>query len=259
MKIVHSCGYDSIPSDLGVHVLHQKVQADDAGELTDTTLVASLSGGVSGGTIDTLRTQIDVSRMDAALRRLAASPYSLSPDRTKEPDLGRQSDVALVDGTDIAPETTGWKAPFVMGSYNTRIVRRSNALQNWAYGRTFKYREVMSVGDSPLSRVYAAGVAAILGGLVLGLSVPPTRYVLDRILPAPGEGPSDKTTQRLLRDGHLHHHHDRRPVHLPGDGTGRSRIPGHRGPAGGVGPEPGARPRPAPRRGRCPHPGHRTR
>jgi short subunit dehydrogenase-like uncharacterized protein len=80
-----------------------------------------------------------------------------------------------------------------MGSYNTRIVRRSNALQNWAYGRTFTYREVMSVGDSRLSRVYAAGVAAVLGGLVLGLSVRPARYVLDRILPAPGEGPSEKT------------------------------------------------------------------
>ena len=191
--IVHSCGYDSIPSDLGVHVLHQKVREDGAGELTDTTLVASLSGGVSGGTIDSLRTQIDLSRGDAALRRLAASPYSLSPDRTTEPDLGRQSDVALVDSAEIAPQVRGWTAPFVMGSYNTRIVRRSNALQNWAYGRTFKYREVMSVGDSPLSRLYAAGVAAILGGLVLGLSVPPTRFLLDRLLPAPGEGPSEKT------------------------------------------------------------------
>jgi len=193
VRIVHSCGYDSIPSDLGVHVLHQTVEADGAGELTDTTLVASLSGGVSGGTIDSLRTQIDVSRKDATLRRLAASPYSLSPDRTKEPDLGRQSDVAVVDGAGIAPEARGWKAPFVMASYNTRVVRRSNALRGWAYGRKFKYREVMSVGDSRLSRLFAGGVAAVLGGLVLGLSVPPTRYVLDRILPSPGAGPSEKT------------------------------------------------------------------
>ncbi|MDF3313078.1 saccharopine dehydrogenase NADP-binding domain-containing protein [Rhodococcus sp. T2V] len=193
VRIVHSCGYDSIPSDLGVHVLHQAVQADGAGDLGETTLVASLRGGVSGGTIDSLRTQIDASKKDRALRRLAASPYSLSPDRTKEPDLGRQSDVAVVDGADIAPEARGWKAPFVMASYNTRVVRRSNALRGWAYGRKFKYREVMSVGDSRLSRLFAGGVAAVLGGLVLGLSVRPTRYVLDRILPAPGEGPSEKT------------------------------------------------------------------
>ncbi|MDH6288209.1 saccharopine dehydrogenase family protein [Rhodococcus opacus] len=193
VRIVHSCGYDSIPSDLGVHVLHQKVQADGAGELGETTLVASLRGGVSGGTIDSLRTQIDASRPDPALRRLAASPYSLSPDRTAEPDLGRQSDIAIVNGADIAPPVRGWTAPFVMGAYNTRVVRRTNALRGYAYGRTFKYREVMSVGGSPLSRLYAGGVAAILGGLVLGLSVRPTRYLLDRLLPAPGQGPSEKT------------------------------------------------------------------
>lgn len=61
---------------------------------------------------------------------------------------------------------------------------------DWAHGRTFKYREVL---DSPSSRLYAAGVSAVLGGLVLGLSLPPTRYILDRILPAPGGGPSEKT------------------------------------------------------------------
>jgi short subunit dehydrogenase-like uncharacterized protein len=193
VRIVHSCGYDSIPSDLGVHVLHQAVRADGAGDLGETTLVASLRGGVSGGTIDSLRTQIDASRPDPALRRLAASPYSLSPDRSAEPDLGRQSDIALVEGRDIAPSVRGWTAPFVMGAYNTRVVRRTNALSGYAYGRTFRYREVMSVGGSRLSRLYAGGVAAILGGLVLGLSVRPTRYVLDRILPAPGQGPSEKT------------------------------------------------------------------
>ena len=199
VRIVHSCGYDSIPSDLGVHLLHQAVQADGAGDLGDTTLVATLRGGVSGGTIDSLRTQIDASRPDPALRRLAASPYSLSPDRTAEPDLGRQSDIAIVRGRDIAPPVRGWTAPFVMGAYNTRVVRRTNALRGYAYGRTFNYREVMSVGGSRLSRLYAGGVAAILGGLVLGLSVRPTRYLLDRILPAPGDGPSEKTQ----RDGYF--------------------------------------------------------
>ncbi len=196
-KIVHSCGFDSIPSDLGVHVLHEKVTADGAGELTDTTLVVTaLRGGVSGGTIDSLRNQIDVSKDDARLRKLAASPYSLSPDRDREPDLGRQSDVSVVDGKKIDPSLKGWKAPFVMASYNTRVVRRSNALREWAYGKKFKYSEVMSVGSSVVSPVIAGGVAVGLGALVAGLALPPTRFLLDKVLPAPGEGPSESTQRK---------------------------------------------------------------
>lgn len=191
-RIIHSCGFDSIPSDIGVHVLYSAVTDDGAGELTDTTLVVSaMRGGVSGGTIDSLRTQIDEVKKDGKLRRLAARPYSLSPDRSLEPDLGRQSDVALVNGKDIAPGVRGWKAPFVMASYNTRVVRRSNALREWAYGKEFRYREVMSVGSSFTSPVIAGAVSAGLGAVVVGMTVLPKK-ILDRVLPKPGEGPSPK-------------------------------------------------------------------
>jgi short subunit dehydrogenase-like uncharacterized protein len=194
-RIVHSCGFDSIPSDLGVHVLHRAVTKDGAGELTDTTLVVtSLRGGVSGGTIDSLRTQIEVVKKDGSLRRLAARPYSLSPDRTLEPDVGKQSDVQLVNGKDIAPGLRGWKAPFVMASYNTRVVRRSNALQDWAYGKQFRYREVMSVGNSVASPVIAGAVSAGLGAMVVGMTFLPKK-VLDKILPKPGDGPSPKAQE----------------------------------------------------------------
>lgn len=196
-RIVHSCGFDSIPSDIGVHALHAAVEADGAGELTDTTLVVtSMSGGVSGGTIDSLRGQIDTVTKDRTARKLAASPYSLTPDRSAEPDLGRQTDATLTKGEDIHPSLKGWKAPFVMAAHNTRIVRRSNALRGYAYGRKFKYSEVMSVGSSPLSPVIAGGVAAGLVAFVAGLSFPPTRFVLDKVLPKPGSGPSAKTREK---------------------------------------------------------------
>ncbi|MEV4640584.1 saccharopine dehydrogenase NADP-binding domain-containing protein [Actinoplanes sp. NPDC049548] len=199
-RIVHSCGFDSIPSDLGVHVLHQRVSADGAGKLTDTTLVVtSLRGGFSGGTIDSMRHQLDAVRGDHDLRRIAASPYSLSPDRAAEPDLGRQPDHGSLRGADVDPALRGTLAPFVMASYNTRIVRRSNALRHFAYGRSFRYREAMSVGTSPLSPLIAAGTKAGLAALVAGLSLPPTRFVLDRVLPKPGEGPSERTR----REGHF--------------------------------------------------------
>jgi short subunit dehydrogenase-like uncharacterized protein len=78
-------------------------------------------------------------------------------------------------------------------------VRRSNALRNWAYGRRFRYREAVSTGTSPLAPVYATGMKVGLGALFLGMSLPPTRFVLDRVLPKPGEGPSERTR----REGHF--------------------------------------------------------
>ncbi|MBS9372363.1 saccharopine dehydrogenase family protein [Rhodococcus sp. B50] len=195
-RIVHSCGFDSVPSDLGVHALYRAAEADGNLPLTDTTFVlGSFRGGVSGGTIDSLRRQIDAVRKDSTARKIAARPYSLSPDPTREPDLGRQNDFAFVDGKSVAPELSGRLAPFVMASYNTRIVRRSNALRDWSYGRRFRYREVMSVGSSPLSPVLAGLVGLGTGALAAGLSFPPTRFVLDKLLPAPGEGPSEKTRE----------------------------------------------------------------
>ncbi|GAA2884699.1 hypothetical protein Acy02nite_17960 [Actinoplanes cyaneus] len=195
-RIVHSCGFDSIPSDLGVHVLHQLVASDGAGELLDTTLVVtSMRGGISGGTIDSMRNQVDVLKKEPSLRKVAGSPYSLSPDRHAEPKLGRQSDLDTIPGSEVDPRLTGRLAPFVMASYNTRVVRRSNALRSWAYGRNFRYREAMSVGASPLSPIIALGTKLGLGALIAGLAVPPTRFLLDRILPKPGDGPSEKAQQ----------------------------------------------------------------
>ena len=199
-RIVHSCGFDSVPSDIGVHVLHQRIAADDAGDLTDTTMVVtSLKGGLSGGTIDSMRNQLDEVRADRDRARIAARPYSLSPDRSKEPELGRQEDTITLPGRAVDASLRGHLAPFVMASYNTRVVRRSNALLGYAYGRTFRYREVMSVGTSPLSPALASLTKVGLGALVAGLSLPPTRFLLDRLLPKPGDGPSEKAR----RAGHL--------------------------------------------------------
>jgi short subunit dehydrogenase-like uncharacterized protein len=186
---VASCGFDSIPSDLGVFTLANAVR-EDGGELGETKLiVTALKGGVSGGTIASLKGQVDEMKGDHALRRLVADPYGLSPDRGKEPNLGEERDVRSI----IRDEELGrWLAPFVMGQYNTRIVRRSNALQGWAYGRSFKYNEYLGFGDSVLGLGAAVGMTAGLGALAGGLAFGPTRAVLDRVLPDPGDGPSEK-------------------------------------------------------------------
>ena len=76
---MHSCGFDSIPSDLGVLLLHEAVAADGAGELADTTLVAAMKGGFSGGTIDSMRAQVEAVQAEKSLRRIVVDPYALSP------------------------------------------------------------------------------------------------------------------------------------------------------------------------------------
>jgi short subunit dehydrogenase-like uncharacterized protein len=188
-RIVHSCGYDSVPSDLSVLLLHERAAADGAGGLRDVRLVATARGGVSGGTVDSLRGQFDEVRRCPEARRLAADPFGLSPDRAAEPDtpqppqLGRPGRDA--DGT--------WTAPFVMAPYNTRIVRRSNALLGWAYGRDLRYAEVMGCGRGPAGAVTAAAVTAGLAAFLTAMGARPTRAVLDRLLPAAGSGPSEET------------------------------------------------------------------
>ncbi|HEX8101456.1 MAG TPA: saccharopine dehydrogenase NADP-binding domain-containing protein [Solirubrobacteraceae bacterium] len=194
-RIVHSCGFDSIPSDLGVLLLHEAAKADGgSGELEATQMVVSaMRGGMSGGTIASLKGQVDEMRQDSRLARIAMDPYALSPDRSREPQLGDEGDLRGVERDDVLGV---WVAPFVMAAINTRNVRRSNALLDYAYGRRFKYREVMSTGGGPLGPVKSAAVAGGVGALVAGLSFGPTRTVLDRVLPDPGDGPSEESRRK---------------------------------------------------------------
>ena len=83
-----------------------------------------------------------------------------------------------------------------MGSVNTRVVRRSNALRDHAYGRQFRYRELMLTGGGPLGLAKAAGVAGGIAGMFAGLATPGARQVLDRVLPDPGEGPDENARER---------------------------------------------------------------
>ncbi|MVU77195.1 enoyl-ACP reductase [Nocardia sp. ET3-3] len=196
-KIVNSCGYDSIPSDLSVYQLYQRSVADAAGELTDVTLVASLKGGVSGGTLDSGRATAEALLADPAKSSIMSRPNSLSPDESLEPDLGPQSDRALRRASSIDPTLDGWVATFLMAAHNTKIVRRSNGLLGWRYGKSFRYSEVMSAGSSLAAPLVAAGIA---GGLEAAHATTALlsrstagRRILDRVMPKPGTGPSEKS------------------------------------------------------------------
>src|SRR5436305_10506936 len=91
--VVHCCAFDSVPSDLGVLLLHQAARADDAGDLQDTTLVVTaLRGGVSGGTLASMMGQQEEVRASAERRRVVSDTYALSPDRGAGHDLGDERD-----------------------------------------------------------------------------------------------------------------------------------------------------------------------
>ena len=133
-----------------------------------------------------------------------------------------------------------------MASVNTRVVRRSNALQDWAYGRRFRYREVMAAGSGLMGPVVGGAVTAGLGALVAGLAFRPTRALLDRVLPSPGEGPSEKTQRNGFYKIDIHTTHgERPPLSRPGLPAGRSRLRGHGGHVRRERAVPGARRRPA--------------
>ena len=200
-RIVHSCGFDSIPSDLSVYALYRQAHLDDAGQLLDTDFVLrEAAGGLSGGTIASMAEVLRVASGDPEARRLLNDPYTLSGDRAAEPDLGPQPDLPLRRGAEIAPELAGiWTGGFAMAVINTRIVRRSNMLLEWAYGRRLRYAEHMSVGSS-VAAPALAGLLTAAGNATVGLG---SRYfgllperLVQRLMPKSGSGPSAQRRQR---------------------------------------------------------------
>lgn len=201
-KLVTSCGFDSVPSDLGVLLLAQRAEADGEGTLGETTLrVRSLRGGFSGGTIASMRGQAAATAASAQARRVVGDSYALSPDRAAEPPSRTRRPAAtgvpgLIDrasaATAISRTPNGrWTGPFVMASHNTRIVRRSNALSGYRYGREFRYAELTDCGPGVTGAAKAGLLTGALAAGFAGLSFGPTRALLDRVLPKPGTGPSD--------------------------------------------------------------------
>ena len=186
-RIVHCCGFDSIPSDLGALLLADHARERHGDKLARARFVLMrMRGGASGGTIASMLNILEEAESNRSLRRLMADPYALSPDRAHDLDL---------DGADQATvawdeEAHVWTGPFVMAAINTRVVRRSNALLGHLYGARFRYGESMAFGPGPAGFAKAATFTAGLGAFLVAASRKGPRAVLARWLPKPGEGPS---------------------------------------------------------------------
>ena len=204
-RIVHSCGFDSIPSDLGVWDLAQQIRADEAGDLAETTLVVTkMRGGMSGGTLASGMAEMESARRDPDRKALLRDPYSLSPDRDSEPDVDQPDP----RGTWFDDDSGQWVGPFMMAGINTRVVRRTNALLDHAYGRDFTYREVLGLGTGPDAAAKGAALAAgttSLGAVMgNGVTSKAANAVANRALPKPGEGPDEETRRKGLFQMQIH-------------------------------------------------------
>lgn len=184
-RIVNCCGFDSIPSDLGVYYTQQKFQEKFGKPASSVHMgMKAAKGGFSGGTYASLMNVMKEAANDPSLRKKMADPYLLCPGakhKVHQHNPGLAEYDALSDY---------WTAPFIMAAINTRIVHRSNFLLEEQYGPNFRYQETFLVGKGLSGRAKATAMGAGLGGFMLTASLRPGRWVLGKILPEPGEGPS---------------------------------------------------------------------
>ncbi len=195
-RIVHCCGFDSIPSDLGVHFLQREARERLGAPCSRVKMrVKAVRGGFSGGTVASLMNVLREASGNPALRRELADPYSLCPEGYASGI--RQPGVRFAE---YDPDFGAWVAPFVMGAINTRVVQRTNALSDQPYGKDFRYDEAMMTGTGVQGRVAAVAAASSLGGMMVAGAIAPARWLLERFLPAPGEGPSPEAQRKGFFD-----------------------------------------------------------
>jgi short subunit dehydrogenase-like uncharacterized protein len=222
-RIVHCCGFDSVPMDIGVWFLQQEAK-ERHGAYCDSIamFVKATRGGPSGGTIASVLNLIKEARADRNVARVLGDPYGLNPpDERQGPDGPDQRNVRF----DELPDT--WTAPFVMAGINTKVVRRSHALLGYPYGRDFRYREAVMTGKGASAWFKSNAMTAGLGGFMAAASFDLSRGLLERfVLPAPGEGPSREQRENGFFDL-------RQFGTLPDGTVIRSRITGDRDPGYG--------------------------
>ena len=220
-RLVHTCGFDSIPSDLGVFFLQREMQAQHGVPCSHIQYrVQGFSGGASGGTVASMLNMMEEAERDPEIARSAREPYALNPkDQRTGPDGPERS-------TPVWDAGFGqWTAPFVMADLNTKIVRRTNALLGYAWGRDFRYDEAMLMGSGPLGLAKATGVAAASKGAMTAFAFGRVRRALSGRLPKPGEGPSKQKREAGYFD-----------IRLRGESrnaTLRARVTGDRDPGYG--------------------------
>lgn len=189
-RIVHCCGFDSIPSDMGVYFTQQQA-LKKFGQYCQTVQmrVKVIKGGASGGTVASL---IDIGKQSKTLKKLLEHPYSLCP---SDHEFSQEQRGMIAPTYD--ENHSSWTSHFFMASINTCIVHRSNALLSPEknYGDDFQYDEAMLLGGGIFGRIMAYAYTAGFIGFFNGSGFGPTRYIINKLAPKPGNGPSEKSQE----------------------------------------------------------------
>ena len=185
-KIVHTCGFDSIPSDLGTYFVQGEMHKAHGvyAPLVKYRVVGS-KGGVSGGTVASMMNMMEEANANPEILDIIADPYALNSLNMPRGDDGADQTTAEYD-----KDFRQWTGPFVMAGINTRVVRRSHALLGYPWGSHFRYDEAILTGDGPSGFAKAVMIAGGTGLMNKVAGIGSLRKLLAKVVPAPGEGPS---------------------------------------------------------------------
>jgi len=185
IRIVNSCGFDSIPSDIGVYFIHKNLPDVNIKLDNISMRLSGFKGSLSGGTYASMNNIITEASKDSHVRKILTNPYGLNPEGQRTGPDKRDLNKVKYD-----EDSKSWIAPFMMAGINTKIVRRSNALSNYSYGKNFTYDESVMTGDG-----FKGRTKAIMSVLPLFFLTAKPGSLLKRIInyftPKPGQGPNE--------------------------------------------------------------------
>ncbi len=180
-RIVFSCGFDSIPFDLGVFFLQEAARERFGATVPRVKgRVRKMKGTFSGGTAASLKATMQAAKENPEILKLLGNPFALAPG-FQGPTQPPANKPEFDEGLD------SWAAPFIMAAINTRNVHRSNALMNHAYGTDFVYDEMLLTGPGDQGKATAEAVAG-------------DRSLSSDKAPKPGEGPTAEERENGFYD-----------------------------------------------------------
>lgn len=192
-RIVHCCGFESIPADLSVFLLQEEMQQRHG---CHSTAIEGFLGpvggsGVSGGSAASFLMLFEAMASDPAVRQLLENPHGLDPQPPQSTTTPRRRRNVRYDK--LLP---GWTGPYPMAVLDGLVVQRSHALLGYPWGRQFSFHESVNFGAGPAGPLLAAIDAGAVSLARAAIGISAFRRLLTKLAPAPGHGPSDKALDR---------------------------------------------------------------